>query len=60
VKLEEVPVDDPVCVPGSLNALSFSTEHIGDVTLIGRGAGGEETASAIIRDLVDIRTEYSI
>jgi homoserine dehydrogenase len=60
VKLEEVPLDDPVCVPGSLNALSFSTEHIGDVTLIGRGAGGEETASAIIRDLVDIRTEYSI
>jgi homoserine dehydrogenase len=60
VKLEEVPADDPVCVPGRLNALSFSTQHIGDVTLIGRGAGGEETASAIIRDLVDIRTEYSI
>ena len=60
VRPEEVPADDPVCVPGNLNALSFSTEHTGDVTLIGRGAGGEETASAIIRDLVDIRTEYSI
>jgi homoserine dehydrogenase len=60
VKPEEIPLDDPVCVPGSLNALAFSTQHIGDVTLIGRGAGGEETASAIIRDLVDIRTEYSI
>ena len=60
VKLEEVPVDDPVCVSGTLNALSFSTEHTGDVTLIGRGAGGEETASAVIRDLVDIRSEYSI
>jgi homoserine dehydrogenase len=60
VKLEEVSVDDPVCVSGTLNALSFSTEHTGDVTLIGRGAGGEETASAIIRDLVDIRNEYSI
>jgi homoserine dehydrogenase len=60
VKPEEVPAADPLCVPGNLNALSFSTEHIGDVTLIGRGAGGEETASAIIRDLVDIRSEYSI
>ena len=60
VEPEEVPLDDPVCVPGSLNALSFSTRHVGDVTLIGRGAGGEETASAIIRDLVDIRSEYSI
>lgn len=60
VRPEEVPSNDPVCVPGSLNALSFSTEHIGDVTLIGRGAGGEETASAIIRDLVDIRTQYTI
>ena len=60
VKPEEVPADDPVCVPNTLNALSFSTEHTGDVTLIGRGAGGEETASAIIRDLVDIRSEYSV
>jgi len=60
VKPEEVPLRDPLCVPDTLNALSFSTEHIGDVTLIGRGAGGEETASAIIRDLVDIRNEYLI
>ena len=60
VKPEEIPADDPLCVPGKLNALTFSTEHIGDVTLIGRGAGGEETAGAIIRDLVDIRSEYSI
>ena len=60
VKPEEVPADNPMCVPGNLNALSFSTQHTGDVTLIGRGAGGEETATAIIRDLVDIRREYSI
>jgi homoserine dehydrogenase len=60
VKPEQVSAGDPVCVSGTLNALSFSTEHTGDVTLIGRGAGGEETASAIIRDLVDIRSEFSI
>ena len=60
VKPENVQVGDPVCVPETLNALTFSTEHAGEVTLIGRGAGGEQTASAIIRDLVDIRSEYSI
>jgi homoserine dehydrogenase len=60
VQPEEVSLSDPVCVSDSLNALSFSTQHTGDVTLIGRGAGGDETASAIVRDLVDIRSEYSI
>jgi homoserine dehydrogenase len=60
VALEEVPLNDPVCVPDTLNALTFSTEHAGDVTLIGHGAGGEQTASAIIRDLVDIRSEYTV
>jgi len=57
---EKVSRNDPLCVPDTLNALTFSTEHAGDVTLIGHGAGGEQTASAIIRDLVDIRTEYSV
>ena len=56
---EQVPIDDPTCVPDTLNALTFSTEHAGDVTLIGPGAGGERTASAIVRDLVSIRQEYA-
>ncbi len=60
VKPEEVQLSNPLCVRDTLNALTFMTEHAGDVTLIGRGAGGEETASAIVRDLVDIRNEYSI
>lgn len=60
VRPEDVPLNDPVCVADTLNALTFSTEQAGDVTLIGRGAGGQQTASAIIRDLVDIRDEYSI
>lgn len=60
VRPENVKPHDPACVPDTLNALTFSTEHAGDMTLIGHGAGGEQTASAIIRDLVDIRSEYSI
>lgn len=58
VKPEEVSSSDPVCVPGTLNALTFTTEHAGDMTLVGAGAGGEQTASAIVRDLVEIRHEY--
>lgn len=55
----EVPVDDPLCVNGTLNAISFTSEHSGTQTIIGRGAGGTETASAILRDLLDIRQEIS-
>lgn len=51
----EVPSDDPLCVDGTLNAISFTSEHSGTQTIIGRGAGGTETASAMLRDLLDIR-----
>ena len=51
--------DDPLCVDGTLNAISFTSEHSGTQTIIGRGAGGIETASSIIRDLIDIRKEIS-
>jgi homoserine dehydrogenase len=60
VRPEELNADDPACVPGTLNALTFSTEHAGDITLIGPGAGGERTASAIVRDLVSIRKGYAV
>jgi homoserine dehydrogenase len=60
VKPEEISTTDPVCVPDTLNALTFSTEHAGNMTLVGQGAGGEQTASAILRDLVDIRGRYTI
>lgn len=60
VRPEEISADDPTCVPDTLNALTFSTEHAGDITLIGPGAGGERTASAIVRDLVNIRKEYAL
>lgn len=55
----EVPIDDPLCVNGTLNAISFTSEHSGTQTIIGRGAGGTETASSILRDLLDIRKEIS-
>jgi homoserine dehydrogenase len=51
----EVAKTDPICVDGTLNAVTFMSEHSGQQTIIGRGAGGMETASAILRDLIEIR-----
>jgi len=57
VSPKEIPINDPLCVNGTLNAISFTSEHSGTQTIIGRGAGGIETASSILRDLIDIRKE---
>jgi homoserine dehydrogenase len=52
--------DDPICVNGTLNAVTFKSEHSGEQTIIGRGAGGMETASAVLRDLIEIKENLSI
>lgn len=57
---KEIPTDDPLCVNGTLNAIAFTSEHSGTQTIIGRGAGGIETASAILRDLLDIRKQMTV
>ncbi|MGQ0794865.1 MAG: homoserine dehydrogenase [Nitrosopumilaceae archaeon] len=54
-----ISLDDPLCVNGTLNAITFNSEHSGQQTIIGRGAGGMETASSILRDLLDIKQEMS-
>ena len=56
---KEIPNEDPLCVNGTLNAIAFTSEHSGTQTIIGRGAGGMETASSILRDLLDIRQEIT-
>jgi len=55
VKPMKIAKNNPLCVSGVLNAITFSTEYAGEETLVGRGAGGIETASAVLRDLLDIR-----
>lgn len=55
----EIQKDDPIYVTGTLNAVTFSSEYSGDKTIIGRGAGGLETASAVLRDLIEIRETMS-
>jgi homoserine dehydrogenase len=51
-----VPDDSPICVKGTLNAVLFKTDLAGEITMAGRGAGGTETASAVLRDIIDIKS----
>ncbi len=56
----EIKSDDPICVGGTLNAVRFHSEFAGEEIIIGKGAGGPETASAVLRDLLDIRERMSV
>ena len=49
----------PLVVDGTLNALTLETDMAKEITLIGKGAGSTETASAIIGDLLFIRDRYA-
>lgn len=56
---EEVPVAHPLNVAGTFNAVTFATDTAGEITIVGKGAGGKETASSVIRDLIEIRRAYA-
>ncbi len=60
VSPEKVPLTDFLAyVDGTLNALTFSTNCIGDITIIGRGAGGVEAAHALLSDLIAVNRHLS-
>lgn len=47
-----VPKDSSLNVRGSLNVIRYTTQHAGAFTISGKGAGGRETATAVLSDLV--------
>jgi homoserine dehydrogenase len=49
----------PLVVEGSLNAITIETDMAGEITLIGKGAGSRETASAVIGDLLFIKENHA-
>jgi homoserine dehydrogenase len=55
VEPTQISRHDPLTVGGALNAVTYVSEFAGEQTIVGRGAGGLETASAILRDLIDIK-----
>jgi homoserine dehydrogenase len=46
-----VPGNDALAVSGTRNVVQFETVHAGQLHLSGRGAGGPETATAVLSDV---------
>jgi homoserine dehydrogenase len=52
---EMVPMTHPLAgIMGATNALTFTTDLLGDVTIVGPGAGRMQTGYAILTDLLSI------
>jgi len=50
-----LPLADPLAgVMGPTNAVTFHTDLVGPVTVVGAGAGRSQTALAVISDLLDV------
>jgi len=45
----------PLCISGANNAVEFECQYSGPKVIIGKGAGGPETATSLLRDLLEIR-----
>src|SRR3954463_1502032 len=55
-----VPLDHPLAsVRGSFNAVFIEGETVGQLMLLGRGAGGGPTSSAVLGDLIDAAKNVS-
>jgi homoserine dehydrogenase len=56
VRPEQLPLSDPLAnVSGANNALTYRTDLLREVTLIGPGAGAVETGYALLADLMALR-----
>ena len=55
-----LPLSDPLAnISGATNAITYETDLLGPVTLVGAGAGGEATAFALLSDLLAIHRGYN-
>ena len=55
VKPTLLPLDNPLAsVYGATNAITYTTDLLGEVTLVGPGAGRQETGYALICDLLSM------
>ena len=52
-----IPRGHPLSIAGTLNTAVVETDFAGPITVSGRGAGRQETASAILSDLIAIMKE---
>lgn len=49
-----VPLNHPLNVSGTFNAIMLDTDIAGTITLVGHGAGRIQTASSVFSDIMDI------
>lgn len=50
---KEIPLSHPLAgIDGATNAVTITTDNLGDITLTGPGAGRRETGQALLSDLV--------
>jgi homoserine dehydrogenase len=57
---EQLSLSDPLAgVPGATNALTYYTDELGPVTIVGPGAGRRETGFALLVDLLTMNRELS-
>ncbi|MCG3227009.1 MAG: homoserine dehydrogenase [Candidatus Heimdallarchaeota archaeon] len=55
VKPEKIPLEHPLAnIMGPTNALTYTTKYLGDVTIVGPGAGRAPTGFALLTDILDI------
>lgn len=60
VALTRIPVSNPLAgVSGATNAITYVTDLLGEVTLVGPGAGRLQTGFALLADLLDIHQRTS-
>lgn len=51
----ELPLSHPLAgIMDAVNALTLTTDHLGDVTIVGPGAGRVETGQALLTDILSI------
>ncbi|HRF93702.1 MAG TPA: hypothetical protein PLZ51_00840, partial [Aggregatilineales bacterium] len=52
---QRLPISHPLAnISGTTNAITYTTDVLGDVTLIGAGAGGIPTGYGMLADLIEI------
>ena len=57
VRAQRIPISHPLAgVSGPTNAITYTTDLLGDVTLVGPGAGRQQTGFGLLADLLEIHT----
>lgn len=61
VQPQMLPLSHPLAgVTGATNAVTFTTDLMADISVIGAGAGGTETGFSILTDLIAVHKELQI